>query len=212
MSRSSKDGSRSRPPSLEGEDSALWTHVTRQVKPLRASKRVATRPAETDVGAEHMRLADAATGARALPKALRESGPPAPKPAMRPPRLAPLTDIDRRTTRRLAKGRIEIDARLDLHGMRQHEAHDLLRGFLRQCQLDGLRMVLVITGKGGGPGADSAGDAWSRASEHNRGVLKRQVPMWLAAADLRGIVVGFDEAHARHGGTGALYVRLRRDR
>jgi DNA-nicking Smr family endonuclease len=91
-----------------------------------------------------------------------------------------------------------IDARLDLHGMTQAEAHAALAHFLRRVQRNGARLVLIITGKGAGAG--------------ERGVLRRQVPLWLGLPDLRDAVVGFEEAHTAHGGEGALYVRLRRAR
>ncbi len=115
-----------------------------------------------------------------------------------PPSLARLDD---RTKRRLVRGSVAIDARLDLHGMTQEAAHSALRHFLVTARLRGARIVLVITGKGRGGVA---------AEVHERGVLRRSVPHWLADPSLRSIVVGFEEAHLAHGGAGAIYVRLRR--
>ena len=112
-----------------------------------------------------------------------------------PPPLAP---IERRLKQRLARGQVEIDARLDLHGRTQSEAHAALARFLHRAQSNGARTVLVITGKG---------DA-----DDGRGVLKRQVPLWLASPELRSCVLGVEVAHRTHGGAGALYVRLRRER
>ena len=103
----------------------------------------------------------------------------------------------------MARGRDAIDARIDLHGMTQSEAHDALVRFVRRAQSNGARLVLVVTGKGSGP---------SRDGERERGVLRRQVPLWLALPEFRPLIVGFDEAHVAHGGEGALYVRLRRIR
>src|SRR5205823_13803460 len=88
---------------------------------------------------------------------------------------------------------------LDLHGHYQDEAFHALRAFLARAQRDGMRFVLVITGKGGIESQSGA-----------RGVLRRMVPLWLRSPELRQLVVGFDEASHRHGGGGALYVRLRR--
>ncbi len=105
---------------------------------------------------------------------------------------------------RVARGRDAIDARIDLHGMTQREAHGELLSFLRHAQADGARVVLIVTGKGARP------DTGGGSSE--RGVLRRQVPMWLALPEFRLLVVAFEEAHAGHGGQGALYVRLRRAR
>jgi DNA-nicking Smr family endonuclease len=97
-----------------------------------------------------------------------------------------------------------VDGTIDLHGMRQEEAHFALVGFLHRAQNAGHAVVLVITGKGG---AASPG-----ALFEERGVLRRMVPHWLRLPDLRSLVVGFDEASPHHGGSGALYVRLRRRR
>ena len=124
----------------------------------------------------------------------------APKPSK--PAEPPLAPLGRRERSRLSRGRNEIDARLDLHGMTQVRAHHALFGFLKRAHDDGLTFVLIITGKGkAGGGADS-----------ERGVLRRQVPQWLSLPEFRPLVVGFEEAHIGHGGEGALYVRIRRAR
>jgi DNA-nicking Smr family endonuclease len=78
-----------------------------------------------------------------------------------------------------------------------------LRGFLLHAQGRGDRLVLVVTGKGVSKGAASL-------SDFEPGVLRRSVPHWLQAPEMRGIVLGFEEAARSHGGSGALYVRLRR--
>ena len=122
--------------------------------------------------------------------------PRAAKAASAPP-LAPL---GRRERSQLSRGRKEIDARLDLHGMTQTRAHRALSGFLQRAHSDGLTFVLVITGKG------------KMGAESERGVLRRQVPQWLSLPEFRSLVVGFEEAHIGHGGEGALYVRIRRSR
>jgi DNA-nicking Smr family endonuclease len=116
------------------------------------------------------------------------------------PEPPPLAPIGRRERSHLSRGRKEIDARLDLHGMTQTRAHRALFGFLQRAHHDGLTFVLIITGKGKiGP-------------ESERGVLRRQVPQWLGLPEFRSLVVGFEEAHIGHGGEGALYVRVRRAR
>ena len=107
----------------------------------------------------------------------------------------------------MARGREAIDARIDLHGKTQSEAHDALVHFVRRAQSNGARIVLVVTGKGSGKGSEMSHD-----TERERGVLRRQVPLWLALPEFRSFIVGFDEAHVAHGGEGALYVRLRRIR
>jgi len=180
---SSRDGSRRR--LLRQDERVLWTAFTRTIAPL--------RPALADGEAE---TADAAE--KPAPPASLVSAPPtlarAPaKPA--PPSLAPL---GRRLRQRVARGKEAIDGRLDLHGLTQSEAHAALLHFLRDANARGARLVLVITGKGGRDG--------------ERGVLRRQVPQWLALPEFRAFVIGFDDAHIAHGGEGALYVRIRRTR
>jgi DNA-nicking Smr family endonuclease len=122
------------------------------------------------------------------------------KPA-KPGQPPPLAALGRRERSQLSRGRKEIDARLDLHGMTQTRAHRALLAFLQRANRDGLTFVLVITGKGRMVGPES-----------ERGVLRRQVPEWLSLPEFRALVVGFEEAHIGHGGEGALYVRIRRSR
>jgi len=174
---------------LSKDEHALWDRLRETVKPLRRG----VIKAET--------AEDEATPA---PKAAREkpSRRHSPPPISAPPVKAALTALapfEEKTRRRLGRGLIEVDARIDLHGMRQERAHAALSSFLRHRQASGARIVLVVTGKG-------------RSASEGRGVLKEMVPRWLAGADLRHLVVGFEEAHRRHGGAGALYVRIRRRR
>jgi DNA-nicking Smr family endonuclease len=174
--------------SLSAEEHALWESVARQVKPLRASRRLA-KPHVPD--GER-----AATSAEATP---RTSSPVKIAPPPRP-QAPPLAPIGRRERAKLSRGRQEIEARIDLHGMTQVRAHRALFGFLQRAHHEGLTFVLVITGKG------------KVGAEAERGVLRRQVPLWLALPEFRTLVVGFEEAHVGHGGEGALYVRVRRVR
>ncbi len=102
--------------------------------------------------------------------------------------------IEPRRKHRIARERDPIGARLDLHGLDQERARRALEAFLRRAWDEGVRAVLVITGKG------VMGD----------GVLRRKAPEWLATPYLASIVAGLSEAHGRHGGKGALYVALKR--
>jgi DNA-nicking Smr family endonuclease len=174
---------------LSEEDRALWESVAKQIKPLRKKPR-ALRAQATLLDGETPVAARPTTSPKPLASAkiLR-----APKPE--PPPLAPL---GRRERSQLSRGRKEIDARLDLHGMTQTRAHRALSAFLQRAHSDGLTFVLVITGKG------------KIGAESERGVLRRQVPQWLSLPEFRSLVVGFEEAHIGHGGEGALYVRIRR--
>ena len=175
---------------LTADEHELWSHVTRSVAPLRR-KRPVPKPEAPAEEAE-------APPARPAPPA-PVSRTPAPRPLPPPPGLAP---IDRRLKQKLARGREAIDRSIDLHGLTQAEAHAALVRFLRNARAEGARLVLVITGKG----------ARSDDFATDRGVLRRQVPLWLRSAELRDYVIGFDWAHAAHGGEGALYVRIRRSR
>jgi DNA-nicking Smr family endonuclease len=110
--------------------------------------------------------------------------------------------------RQVAAGKVAIGDHLDLHGMRQDEAHARLRAFLLRSQANGHRMVLVITGKGAGTGRHDEQPFGATP----RGVLRRSVPQWLEEPELRAIVLSYAPAGVRHGGEGALYVRLRKAR
>jgi len=114
-----------------------------------------------------------------------------PPPARKAPPPA-LSGLGRREKAKVARGKVEIEGRLDLHGHTQAEAHRELIAFLHKSAARDKRMVLVITGKSG--------------------VLRQQVPHWLSLPDVRELIVGFESAAIRHGGDGALYLRLRRAR
>ena len=178
---------------LSEEERALWESVAKQTKPLRKKPRAA-KAAAAAPDAEPPAIVKQV--AAPLPPSARTLRAPKPPPAVAPP-LAPL---GRRERSQLSRGRKEIEDRLDLHGMTQTRAHRALSGFLQRAHQDGLTFVLIITGKGK-MGADS-----------ERGVLRRQVPLWLNLPEFRTLVVGFEEAHIGHGGEGALYVRIRRSR
>jgi len=169
------------------EDRALWRKTMRDVKPL-APARPAGAPEEEEPETEPAptpRLRSLTT------------------PAKRASSLPPLTPgespgVDRRTAEKLRRGQLAVEARLDLHGLTQEKAHRALASFVQEAHASGLRTVLVVTGKGG------FGDA--------RGVLREAVPRWLNEGDLRPRVLSCAWAQPKHGGAGALYVLLRRQR
>ncbi len=124
-----------------------------------------------------------------------------PKPVV--PRLPPLSPLNKKERKKVVRGgKGYLDARIDLHGLTQYEAHQRLTSFIYQSQAMGFSVVLVITGKGMDSSHSPYGD--------DRGVLRRMVPQWLSLPDMRSCVVGFDQAHVSHGGSGALYVRIRK--
>ena len=174
---------RGRIKTLSKADVALWRAVVADVRPMRAQKSPFPPPIAADSTEE-------------TPSGAAPAVPPV-APAAPPKRLAPIpVDIDHRTRVKLRRGRLDVEARLDLHGMRQDEAHRALIDFLRRAQAQGAKIAIVVTGKG--------------SSGESGGVLRRMTPLWLQSPQLRPIVVGFGEAARQHGGEGALYVRLRR--
>lgn len=175
-------GKRRAPGEIEPADRALWDAIKKSVKPLRGEKPRPAKPAAIPVKPGAVPAAREKT---AKPPAAQVPKPSAPKPP-------PLATLDRRTRSRVARGRVEIDARLDLHGLTLERARPRLANFLASAQSRGLGLVLVITGKGG------------------TGALRREAPFWLSSPDLRALVIGFEEAAPSHGGAGALYVRIRR--
>ncbi|UPK35800.1 Smr/MutS family protein [Bradyrhizobium sp. 186] len=175
---------------LSQEDRELWDLVAKQVKPLR-KHRVAKAHA-----ASRAEPSPATPVVRSPTPTKPMAAAPAPRPSK--PAVPPLAPLGKRERTKLSRGRSEIEARLDLHGMTQMRAHRALAGFLQRAHHDGLTFVLVITGKG-----RSGGES---------GVLRRQVPEWLSLPEFRAFVVGFEEAGVGHGGEGALYVRIRRAR
>jgi DNA-nicking Smr family endonuclease len=187
------------------DDHALWQHVARQVTPSAGMKR-RVPDVEPPGGEGPGRRLMLKRTTRVLAASAIAGAATAGSPVAHQKKVPPLADFDAKKARRIASGRIDIDARIDLHGMRQDEAHAALVAFLLTAQARGHRIVLVITGKGGPPVRDEThGDPWGR----ERGVLKRNVPRWLEEQELRRIVVSHTAASQRHGGEGALYLHLR---
>ena len=189
------------PPGLSPEDRDLWEHVTRDASPL-AKREPPAKPGPAQPAAATPDTAPAA-------KAKAKQTPPA-KTLLRPPPPAPprpaapeldhgtIAGVDKRSATRLRRGKLPIEARLDLHGHSQAEAHRELDAFLAGAQAAGKRCVLIITGKG--------------TTKETGGVLRAQVPSWLNQPPNRDRILAFDHAQPKDGGLGALYVLLRRRR
>lgn len=177
---------------LTSQEQELWRRIQRSVTPLPG--RVEAQP-EGWVELPP----DSFPPARAeAPKSVAsEVGLPAPPPASRPHAKAP---ADRGRERRVRRGKLNIAARLDLHGLSQDRAEQALRIFLHDSAEQGARVVLVVTGKGMRVDGDG---------ERRPGILRQRLPDWLAQAALRSLVSGYAVAHASHGGEGAFYVFLR---
>lgn len=194
----SKRGRKPPGPPLGEDDQALWDEYTRAVRRLKPHQphRPVARKAAAPPSAPMAR--GGLKQSTALP------GISLPKPSVAPP---PASAIESRLVKRVQRGRHEIEATIDLHGLTQAEAKPRLIAFLRQAQLRGFRMALVITGKGRGSSSDNP-----YVSQEAGGVLRRAVRLWLDQPECRSLVVGHADAHRRHGGTGAIYVQIRRAR
>jgi len=167
---------------LHPEESRLWSQVTATVHPLpgRASLDPVPPPPDLPVPA---------------PASARTPAPPSRPPgAVRPASTSTPKALEPLRRKRISRERDPIGAHIDLHGLTQDAARAALERFVLDCWRDGMRAVLVITGKG------LRGD----------GVLRRLTPEWLAAPHLQPVVAGVSEAHRRHGGEGALYIALKR--
>jgi len=200
--KSGKDkGTPAELPADKNDDLALWQYVTRNIRPLQKKPAAARHKKTADTAAQ-----PAPVPAPAAPKKppakitigrLADLKPPAPKSsgATKPSPLKPATlGFDRSTETRLRKGQLEIEARIDLHGMTQGEAHAALGRFIRAAVRAERRTLLVITGKGRLGG----------------GVLRRSLPLWLEDSALGGDVLAITPAAPKDGGDGAFYIRLRK--
>jgi DNA-nicking Smr family endonuclease len=176
---------------LSSEDLKIWRHVTRSVNPLHGLSSRHPSDDETDGQDEEP----------SRPKVpLQHALEPAPRAQPRP--APPLTvgataDMDRRTAQRFKRGEMVVDGRIDLHGLTLDQAHAALTSFIRGAHGRGARCVVVVTGKGKAPGI---------------GKIRNETPSWLNQAPLRPLVLAVSEARHRDGGSGALYVLLKRKR
>ncbi|HER27195.1 MAG TPA: hypothetical protein ENI69_08805 [Rhodospirillales bacterium] len=176
------------------DDKDLWGHVTAGVDRLdQRHKNVITE-----------NLSSTASGPVAKKGKTPAPPPQPPTPENKRPKLQELdhgssVGIDKSTATRLKKGKQPIEARLDLHGKTQNEAHPALDTFIESAYRSGRRCVLVITGKGTKP-------------DGSVGVLRSAVPRWLNLPPNRARILAFSHATAKDGGEGALYVMIKRRR
>ena len=182
----------------QGEEE-LWRRVVARVEPLK----------DRSVPLEPVAVAPEPTEAERAHSAFAEPEPVPPpdrreRPAEKLRKGISGPALDRRTIQRLQRGQLPIEGRLDLHGMTQKQAYAALLRFISASRSYDRRLVLVVTGKGWNPEADRPEEAV--------GVLRRSVPRWLASPPFTEHVAAVRDAHLRHGGSGALYVMLRRSR
>ena len=176
---------------LSSEDRILWGKVARSTRAMPGKL-----DALTELEAVFAQKVEAPTAPE--PKKAKADKPAAADIALSAARGKETRHhpLERPVKRKIAKGRLALEARIDLHGMIQSEAHGFLLGFLIKAHARGLRHVLVITGKGTSLGSD--------------GALKRAVPLWFSLPEFRPLISSYEPAARNHGGEGALYVRLAR--
>lgn len=195
-------------------DAALWQAFTKNIDPLGLKGRVPDKDSFLFEAALRHEPRAMEPRVKSSPMTQSKNVKPARMPVEREKTPQPSL-IEPRRVRRLGNGRTSVDARIDLHGMRQSEAYLALKVFLFRSVAKGYRMVLVITGKGSASfpaDREERFGAFINEGAVERGVLRRNVPLWLAQSEFRAIIVGHTTAHVRHGGEGALYVQLRRVR
>lgn len=192
---------KNRSPHAAVKDWHLWSNVTRTVKPLHEKKLVAEED-RLEPELQKDLVTSVARKLRAEPKPKLPTAPSYSPPVSTKWQMQPGKVIEPGMRKRVVRGHISIDGTIDLHGMRQHEAHAALIRFISARFARGDRTLLVITGKG----LKTSG--WGEISE--LGVLRHMLPRWLSESKLASMIAGWETAAQHHGGTGAYYVRLRR--
>lgn len=180
---------------LTPEERALWRKVAQTARPLPAGNVRAPRAIDDETFAELFRRATGSASG-----ALNAGSVPRKEP------------VERGAERKVRRGRVEIDARIDLHGETAARARQMLLAFLSRAAMKGHQTILVVTGKGAAARAEDTRrfEPWQPDAPSLPGVLRRSLPLWLAEPDFAVLVSGYATAHARHGGSGAFYVMLRR--
>lgn len=189
---------------LTESERELWRRAMRDAVPLRRGRRAGGTADTSALSTLPVGLGPdvAAPAALTPPTADPERRAAVPPRPAQPPRIlkaGEAVDLDRSSAERLRRGRMPIEARLDLHGLTREFAHRRLERFLDDSQRAERRCVLVITGKGAGKDGED-------------GVLRRAVPRWLNESPNRPRILAFSTAQPRDGGSGALYVLLRKRR
>jgi len=188
-----------RPPSrpLSEDERILWRRTAKAFKPLDASR---------------LKRLDDPVPPASKSDLMRQTAPLKAGAVMRDP--APVkrkTPVDRGSDKKIRRGRVEIEARIDLHGLTIKRARSDLLAFLKRARANGLRQVLVITGKGASARAvdQRRFEPWTPDERALPGVLRRSFTQWMEDPAFAVLVSGYAESHRRHGGSGAFYVMLR---
>ncbi len=179
---------------LHPDEATLFKETLRDAKPLPGKKRKSVPHAVAKSVAPKAKTTAASPSPAARKQPAATVAQSKPLPPLKP---GPTPGLDRRTHDRFKKGEMEIDGKLDLHGMTQDAAHSALVRFVERGVSAGYRCLLIVTGKGLREGS---------------GILRAQVPRWLNEAGLRPYLLAVNSARPQHGGDGALYVLLKRKR
>ncbi len=173
---------------LKPQDREIWNQIARTAKPLsQKDKNFTSLFTEFENTNRHL-VSESLQN-------LKTTAVPVYQPQAQPKPTLAAGAMDKNTSRKISKGRIAVDGRIDLHGFTQQDAYHALYDYVENAWYSGKKILLVITGKG----------------NLGRGVLRENVPAWLASAPFLPLVSEFGESHATHGGNGALYVRIRRN-
>ncbi len=178
------------------DDADVWQKFSQKIRPLPPEKRQTLSrrgQAQSAPRKSHTRFAKAGTGeGLSKPESANPSSGKVGTMGARPNIIH--SEFDRKSLRRIRRGNDKIDARIDLHGLTEAQAHQKIQHFIFNAQAQGARLVLVITGKGC----------------EGKGVLRQRLPIWIRQAPLAAMVLHYQPAQPIHGGDGAFYLRLRR--
>ena len=194
----------SKRPQLSAKDASLWNQVAEnldQVYGAKARNKLA-KPVQAKTPPKTDKARTPSAPAPLLTPDMAErlfTGTPA--KANQKPVPRPMVPIEKQVRRGLKRGKVGVDRQLDLHGLTQAQAHDRLVSFIAGAYRDGVKLVLVITGKGGNKDL--------RQASESSGVLRQLFPKWMAERQIRDFIIGFEPAHIHHGGAGAFYVRIK---
>ena len=177
---------------INGEEQSLWDRFVAGINPIKKQNKTPSRPHKEPVQKTRKTIETVTTA------------PPVQKIKDKSKEQL----LDRRTLNKLQSGKMEIEGRIDLHGKNQDQAYHALKGFLSSSFAQQKRCVLVITGKGGRHKQDHI---FSSIPE-GQGILKTRLPQWLSQPPLSDIVLRLDQAQEKHGGGGAFYVYLKKQR
>ena len=188
---------------LTPEERRLWSSVARQAKPMASTSEITETDDAPSVAPRPPQVQPATMRSFDIGEHVQHRSQVSLAPAIGTHLAAAPLLMDHKTFQKLKRGKSAPDARIDLHGMTIAEAHDALHGFIAGAFSRGLRLVLVITGKG------QRSNMNHHHTERN-GVLRHQVPQWLSMQPLSRFILQVVTSHQKHGGAGAYYVYLRK--